>query len=177
MEETSNNNGNILSIKFEASTGFITTMAIKKTKTIEDMLKEYVNKIDLSEDTIGKDIMFLYNYTQLDPKSKSKVEIQFRDNSTIIVFDKRNIIPYWNIKFDSSCGNKTEIGLKKTKTIKDMMEAYANKLGFPKEAIGKEVIFLYHGRNLDSKANDPVESVLINEKTVIVFDQNNLTSK
>ena len=109
MEETSNNNGNTLSIKFEASTGFRTTMAIEKTKTIEDMLKEYVNKIDLSEDTIGKDIVFLYKCAQLDPKSKSKVEIQFRDNSTIIVFDKRNIIPYWNIKFDSSCRNKTEI--------------------------------------------------------------------
>ena len=58
-----------------------------------------------------------------------------------------------------------------------MMEAYANKIGFPKEAIGKEVIFLYQGRNLGSNANDPVESVLINEKTVIVYDQNNLTSK
>ena len=177
IEETPNNNGNTLSIKFEASTGFRTTMAIEKTKTIEDMLKEYVNKIDLSEDTIGNDILFLYNGFQLDPKSKSKVETKFKDNLTIIVFDKRNIIPYWNIKFESSCGNKTEIGVNKTKTIKDMMEAYANEIGFPKEAIGKEVIFLYLGKNLGSNANDPVESVLINEKTVIVFDQNNLTSK
>ena len=35
-----------------------------------------------------------------------------------------------------------------------MMEAYANKIGFPKEAIGKEIKFLYNGVNLDAKAND-----------------------
>ena len=95
-------------------------MAIEKTKTVEDMLKEYVNKIDLSEDTIGNDIVFLYNGFQLDPKSKSKVETEFKDNSTIFVFDKRNLIPYWTIKFDTSTGVKTEIGVNKTKTIKDM---------------------------------------------------------
>ena len=166
-----------LSINLSASTGFKTTMAIEKTKTVEDMLKEYVNKIDLSENTIGNDIVFIYKGFPLDPKSKSKVETEFKNNSTITVFDKKNLIPYWNIKFETSTGVKTEIGVNKTKTIKDMMEAYANKIGFPKEAIGKEVIFLYQGRNLGSNANDPVESVLINEKTVIVYDQNNLTSK
>ena len=166
-----------LSITLSASTGFKTTMAIEKTKTVEDMLKEYVNKIDLSEDTIGNDILFLYNGFQLDPKSKSKVETEFKDNSTIIVFDKRNLIPYWTIKFDTSTGVKTEIGVNKTKTIKDMMEVYANKIGFPKEAIGKEIKFLYNGANLDAKANDPVESVLEDFSSVIVFDQNNLIPK
>ena len=61
-------------------------MAIEKTKTVEDMLKEYVNKIDLSEDTIGNDIVFLYKGFQLDPKSKSKVETEFEKTIQLLLF-------------------------------------------------------------------------------------------
>ena len=167
---------NTLSILFLVSTGFKTKMAIEKTRTIEDMLKEYVKKIDLSEDTIEKDLIFIHNGERLDSKSKTKVGSQIIENDPLIsVFDLKDIIPYWAIKFEVSCGIKTELGIKRTKTIKDMMETYADEIGFPKEAIGKEVIFLYNGVNLDAKANDPVESVLIKEKAVNIYEKSNIT--
>ena len=177
IDMMSNNRFNTISITFNSSTGFKTTMAIEKTKTIEDMVKEYLNKIGLSEDTIGKDIMFMCYGAKLDHKSKKNIGSYFRNAASITVYDLKNIIPYWNIKFDASCGIKTEMEIKRTKTIKDMMEAYAKKIGFPKEVIGKEVIFLYNGVNLDSKANDPVENVLIKERTVTIFDQSNVIGR
>lgn len=44
---------------FKASTGLETIMKINKNKTKEDMLKEYVNKIGIPEETIGKELIFL----------------------------------------------------------------------------------------------------------------------
>ena len=180
MNMQMNNNGpNTLPITFIASTGSITTMEIEKTKTIEDMLKEYVKKIDLPEDTIGEQIKFFYIDNQLDFKSKRKVESHFR-NCPIIsinVIDIGNIIPYWHITFDASPLNITEMEINKNKTIKDMMEAYAKEIGFPKEEIGEEVIFLYEGVSLDTKENDIVENVLREEKFVKIFDKSNLIGK
>ena len=180
MNMQMNNNGpNTLPITFIASTGSIITMEIEKTKTIEDMLKEYVKKIDLPEDTIGEQIKFFYIDNQLDFKSKRKVESQFRNCPfiSINVIDIGNIIPYWHITFDASPLNITKIEINKNKTIKDMMEAYANEIGFPKEAIGKEVIFMYEGVNLDTKENDIVENVLREEKIVNIFDKGNVIHK
>ena len=180
MNMPMNNNGpNTLPITFIASTGSIITMEIEKTKTIEDMLKEYVKKIDLPEDTIGEQIKFFYIDNQLDFKSKRKVESQFRNCPfiSINVIDIGNIIPYWHITFDASPLNITKIEINKNKTIKDMMEAYANEIGFPKEAIGKEVIFMYEGVNLDTKENDIVENVLREEKIVNIFDKGNVINK
>ena len=52
-----------------------------------------------------------------------------------------------------------------------------NKIGFPKEAIGKEVIFMYEGEKLDAKANDPLKSVLRRGNTVTIYDQGNMIGK
>ena len=67
--------------------------------------------------------------------------------------------------------------INKNKTIKDMMEAYAKEIGFPKKIIGKEVMFMYEGVSLDTKENDIVENVLREEKFVKIFDESNLIGK
>ena len=166
-----NNNGSItLHVTFIASTGSITTMEIEKAKTIEDMNKECVKKIDLPEDTIGVQIKLFYIDNLLDFKSKRKIESQFR-NCPIIsinVIDIENIIPYWHIIFDASPLNITELEINKKKTIKEMMEAYSKEIGFQKEAIGKEVMFMHEGISLDTKENDIVENVL-REKNLLNF--------
>jgi len=115
-----NNEPNNLIITFKASTGSITTMEIEKTKTIEDMLKEYVKKIDLPENTIGEQIQFFYIDNQLDFKSKRKVESQFRNCAfiSINVIDIGNIIPYWHITFERSHLNITGMEIKKKKNYK-----------------------------------------------------------
>ena len=173
MDMMNNNKFNTLQITFNASTGFKTTMAIEKTKTIEDLHKEYVKKIGLSEDSIGKDFMLLYIGAQLDPKSKERIESKFKKTFVIItVYDFKGVTQCLNITFDTSF--RTEMAINKNKTIKEMMEAYANKIGFQKEAIGKEVIFIHEGEKLDAKLNDPVKSVLSDEAIVTMYDQGNV---
>ena len=55
-----NNGFDALSNIFNTSTtGFKTTLSIKKIKSIEDMLKEYVNKNNLPEDSIGIKVKFV----------------------------------------------------------------------------------------------------------------------
>ena len=62
--------------------------------------------------------------------------------------------------------------ISQNKTIKDMMDAFANEIRVPKESIGKDIIFLYNGRKLDE--NDSVKRVLRDKTTVTVFDANNV---
>lgn len=38
------------------------------TKTIKDIIREYGNKVDVSEEKIGKEILFLYTNKILDAK-------------------------------------------------------------------------------------------------------------
>ena len=55
----SNNGFDTLSITFKVSARFKTNISIKKIKTIKYMLKEYVNKINLPEDSIGIKVKFV----------------------------------------------------------------------------------------------------------------------
>lgn len=45
-------------------------MKLERTKAIEDMFKNYVNKIGLSEETLGKENIFQYNDTKLRTNQK-----------------------------------------------------------------------------------------------------------
>ena len=49
-----------------------------------------------------------------------------------------------------------------------MMEAYAKEIGFQKETIDKEVMFIYEGISLDTKENGIVENVL-RDKNLLNF--------
>jgi len=85
-----------LKISFDASTGRKTVMEIKRTNSLEEMFKEYVKIIGISEDKIIKEIIFLYNGNKLDVKSKESVGNFFCkkyniSKITITVFDRNNI--------------------------------------------------------------------------------------
>ena len=73
--------------------------------TIEHLLIEYCNKIDLPMDEFEK-IVFLFNGLKLDNKSKEKIGTKFRNNSKITVFDQCGIIDLWTINFDAVPGRK-----------------------------------------------------------------------
>ena len=64
--------------------------------------------------------------------------------------------------------------INQNKTIKDMMDAFANKIRVPKESIGKDIIFLYNGIKIDDMKNDSVERVLRDKTTITVFDVHNV---
>ena len=142
--------------------------------TIEDMVKEYAKKIDLPEDYLGKEVMFLYTGTKLDFKSKQTIGSMFSNNATISVFDIGNIIGCWTIHFVASSGSKISMKIDESKTIKDMMESYARRVRVPKESIGENIKFLFNGENLDSIKNDLITRVLKNGTTITVDDMNDV---
>ena len=149
-------------------------MHLGTSKTIEEALIEYAKIIDIPKDSFGKNVMLLYNGAQLDCKSKSTIGSIFRNTACITVYDLDGIIGSWTINFDASNGIKISMKIGQSKTIKDMMEAYANKIHVPKEAIGKDIIFIYNGENLNAKQNDTIEKVLRDKVTIIVYDMGNV---
>ena len=55
-----------------------------------------------------------------------------------------------------------------------MMERYVKKIHLPKEAIGKDIIFIYNGENLNNLQNDIVKRVLKKEATIKVYNVGNV---
>jgi len=83
---------NIINVTMNASTGHKVVIAASADTTIEKLLKMYTQKIGLSSDVIGKDIMFLYNGAQLDTKSEQSIGSMFRNTAVITVYDLNGII-------------------------------------------------------------------------------------
>ena len=82
---------NMKNIKFDASTGIRVLVKVSIDSTIEQALKEFVKKINLPESVIGKDLIFLFNGSQLDCNSKQLVGT-LPDMAAITVFDQNNVI-------------------------------------------------------------------------------------
>ena len=80
--------GFIINVTMTASTGHKVVIKASGETTIENLLKMYI----LSPDSIGKDVMFLFNGAQLDPKSQEKLGSKFRVTAAITVYDLKGII-------------------------------------------------------------------------------------
>ena len=69
--------GLIINITMTASTGHKVVIQASADSTIEELLLKYVQKMGLSPDSVGRDIMFLFNGAKLDPHSKEKLGSRF----------------------------------------------------------------------------------------------------
>ena len=85
-------------LKFDTSTGVRVIISVSKEITVAQALKEFVKKLGLSEDVIGKDLIFLFNGSQLDYKSQDLVKT-LPDMAAITVFDQNNVIGAKNILY------------------------------------------------------------------------------
>ena len=88
---------NIKNISFEASTGLKLIIKVSDKITIKELIKKYMNKIGLSENHIGKDIIFLFNGGKMDTNSEETIK-KYQDFSTITVFDQNNVIGAQNYR-------------------------------------------------------------------------------
>ena len=84
-------NPNIRNIRFDASTGIKVLLKMDKNTTVQQLLNEFVKKLGLSQNVIGKDLIFLFNGGKLDTNSQETIS-KFQDFSTITVFDQNNVI-------------------------------------------------------------------------------------
>ena len=82
---------NIKNISFEASTGLKLIIKVSDKITIKELIKKYMNKIGLSENYIGKDIIFLFNGGKMDINSEETIK-KYQDFFAITVFDQNNVI-------------------------------------------------------------------------------------
>lgn len=90
--DASGGSGFIINVTMTASTGHKVVIKASGETTIEELLKMYMRKMGLSPDSIGKDVMFLFNGAQLDPTSKEKLGSKFRVTAAITVYDLKGII-------------------------------------------------------------------------------------
>ena len=84
-------NTEIRNLKFDASTGIRIVIKVPIYTTVEKALEEFVKRIGLNKDVIGKDLIFLFNGSQMDIHSQELVE-NYQDLCSITVFDKNNVI-------------------------------------------------------------------------------------
>jgi hypothetical protein len=84
-------NTEIRNLKFDASTGIRIVIRVPIYTTVEKALEEFVKRIGLNKDVIGKDLIFLFNGSQMDIHSQELVE-NYQDFCSITVFDKNNVI-------------------------------------------------------------------------------------
>ena len=92
VNEALDPNQNIINITFKVSTGHQANMAVNGNISIEQLIKKYVQKLSLPENVIGKDIMFIYNGQQLNPRLQDDVNSKFANGGLISAYDVNNII-------------------------------------------------------------------------------------
>jgi hypothetical protein len=82
-----------INVFFEASTGNTVVLNLKDDIGLRDALKQYMNKIQLSESYIGTQIVFLFNGRKLDHESNEPIKtFKIGNSSKITVFDQGNVI-------------------------------------------------------------------------------------
>lgn len=84
--------GSIINVTLNASTGHKVVIKAGSDTTIDELLKSYMRRMGLSQESIGKDIMFMYNGAKLLPDNKAKICTIFRNAATITVYDIKGII-------------------------------------------------------------------------------------
>ena len=82
-----------INVYFEASTGNTVVLNLEENIGLRDALKLYMNKIQLSENYIGNQIVFLFNGRKLDHESNEPIKtFKIVNSSKITVFDQGNVI-------------------------------------------------------------------------------------
>ena len=82
----------VININFQVSTGPQKMMSAADNCPIKKLILEYGKCANYSENQIMNGLVFLYNSFKLDPNSEELVGKKIRENSTILVFDGRDIL-------------------------------------------------------------------------------------
>ena len=88
------NPGNIINIKFKASSGPVVMISIDKVRPLKDLFKEYANIIGIPEFLLGKEVIFIFNSRAIDVHDENIQICNFfgLDLATIAVFELKQII-------------------------------------------------------------------------------------
>ena len=84
--------GRNINIILQASTGLRVMISTSEYTTIEELLKIYVNRVNLPEFVINEQIVFIFNGEKLVSTPYVTVRQMFTEGATIIVADVGGII-------------------------------------------------------------------------------------
>ena len=90
------NNPNMFNITFRASTGYTVVMTVAPNITLNQMFKQYLDKVGVNYNHLGNGILFLFNGLRLDPFSNKIVSAVFKNYANITVFDQAGVIGAFN---------------------------------------------------------------------------------
>ena len=60
--------------------------------SVAELIKNYINKINLPVSVLDKDITFIYKTNALNPYNNETINSIFNDNSLVLAIDSQNII-------------------------------------------------------------------------------------
>jgi hypothetical protein len=84
---------NLKNVIFLASSGFKVLIKVPYYETVENLFKLFARKIGIGENTLGKDIFFIFDASYLQVNDKRAIyEITQASNPTITVIDSGNVL-------------------------------------------------------------------------------------
>ena len=90
--KSQSNNPNMMNITLKASTGYTMVMTVPPNITVHEMFKQYLDKVGVPHNHLGKGIQFLFNGLRLDPFSNKMVSMVFKNYANVTVFDEAGVI-------------------------------------------------------------------------------------
>ena len=102
-------------------------------------------------------------------RSSEIKELLPRNNKTDVysMGNGQNII---NVTLNASTGNKTVINASADTTIEELLIMYTKKIGLSPEVIGKQIMFLYNGAQLEGNSKAKIGSIFRNQAVITVYD-------
>ena len=90
-----------------------------------------------------------------------------KPNDTLDIGGGQNII---NVTMNASTGYKVVINANADTSIEELLKKYIRKIGLAENVIGKDIMFLYNGAQLDTKSKQSIGSMFRNTAVITVYD-------
>ena len=79
-----------------------------------------------------------------------------------------------NVTMNASTGYKVVINASADTSIEELLKMYTRKIGLAENVIGKDIMFLYNGAQLDTKSKQSIGSMFRNTAVITVYDLNGI---
>ena len=86
------NQGNLINIALNASSGLKVIVAISPDSTIEQLISKYAKRVGIPQDALGKKVIFLFNGGKMEVNSQEKISKNIKNGAVVTVIDQGGII-------------------------------------------------------------------------------------
>ena len=184
-----------LTLNFTINNDVTIGVQCRSDKKIESAITNF--KIKLCNDDIFNKLSFFYKGEELN-KNLLIEEYGISDKDTIDAVDKNdenqmkrlNIIPSLipraselemfspniSITFNANTGIKTILLFREDTKLSDAIKLYCKKFSIEENEIGKDIMFLYYGQQLDYNSNQRIKDIFRNNSIITVYNLREIIS-